>query len=201
MEKLKLYALTFFLIAIFFLFLVSAQGSQGEVNGDLVKCSVDGDCSAGFVGNSFCDEGNVYREYQNGKCGEGYCSLGLESENKIIEYCDDNEELTIDSCIDEGDFSYCSYEVSSCESDFDCGEIREYFLCKDDNVWKAISSSKCFDESCNYDLEKEIFEKCGNGCSEGVCLEGESWFSNYLFLVLFVLGILILGFFIWYYRR
>ncbi len=114
----------------------------------LINCASNLDCgSDGFVGQEFCLEKEVSKNYQvarciNGGTSESYCSVQIEKRavsicanacsqgvcircNGNIE-CSDNNQNTDDSCVNPGAIgSYCiNREISdniACNSNLDCG--------------------------------------------------------------------------------
>jgi hypothetical protein len=116
-------------------------------------CCDDDDCGVeGYVGDDFCDEGNVYRNFEEFFCnnaglGTSYCTNLLTA--LLIEDCGEN---------------YCEDDYS-----------REF--CKNGDVYgeKTCYDTGCSDGGCFSDSfeTSEKIENCEYGCSNGECKEEE----------------------------
>jgi hypothetical protein len=146
------------------------------------ECIRNSDCgSPGFIGNSFCSEGDIWKMYSNPFCefpGTLLSNCQLNYVPRLIEDCDDGNPYTLDSCIENGE-AYCQHSCLECTNDNDC--LDDYYTaweysCSNGNVYKEreFHNFSCISNSCdeNINYENDI-EECAYDCLDGVCLEPE----------------------------
>jgi len=139
-----------------------------------INCASDRDCGfTGFVGEEFCLEGDVSKNYQTSAClNEGTlesvcdiqvgprtvsqcefaCAQGVCINCDSDDDCDDGEEDTLDICVSPGTVeSHCSNPLinsGECISDSDCGPTTGLsdLFCVLDDVSKLVRTWSCENE-------------------------------------------------------
>ncbi|MBS3080567.1 putative metal-binding motif-containing protein, partial [Candidatus Pacearchaeota archaeon] len=154
------------------------QCLQGETcsNGQCVPvtCSKDSDCGTdGYVGNNYCSNKTVYRDYKEYNClnpgkSNSYCESN--ASKKLIEQCTANQVCTDGSCMEFHAF---------CSKNSDCGTdkfIGDKF-CKNNDVYQNYKVFSCLNpntpqSSCNSQVDPLLVESCNSNevCTNGACL-------------------------------
>ncbi len=95
------------------------------------------------------------------------------------EDCDDNNEATVDTCINPGTIdSYCKHDEIVCFKDEDCGQdgfIGQPY-CAGYDVYQDYKDFTCenpgtFDSSCSYEVYEKFKKTCSRGCENGACID------------------------------
>ncbi len=137
-----------------------------------VNCLNNADCDfSGFVGNEFCYTNNVFKYYKNATCinpGTLQSSCSVEQFPSKIQDCNDNNALTVDSCVDNGtSTAYCNHEVINCMNDSFCndGNVRTEDKCV--NQGTTISRCEHYNITCLNNADCGIDGFTGNKFCSG----------------------------------
>ncbi|MBT4166240.1 hypothetical protein HOE04_04350 [archaeon] len=185
---------------------VDTCNNPGEVDsycsyGD-ITCFQHSDCGTNqYVGDSYCDQGDIYKNLKIFMCNNPATIFSFCSDNtspKLIntcEYgctdgscircdsnsdCDDQDSSTEDTCRFAGTIeSYCENEPITCFQDSDCGTINNImadYFCIGKDVYENYQEFNCEnpgtkESSCSSDTLTRFITSCQYGCFNGECLE------------------------------
>jgi len=95
-----------------------------------MNCVSDEDCGfTGFAGSEFCSQSSIFKNYQTSTCVnpatlQSNCIVELSAQ--LLQSCNDQNPLTIDSCTYIGDDAVCQNIVPNCSIDSDCDDGSVY---------------------------------------------------------------------------
>ncbi|MCX6748648.1 MAG: hypothetical protein NT076_03510, partial [Candidatus Pacearchaeota archaeon] len=143
-----------------------------------MNCLSDNDCGfTGYLGDEFCSQNDVYKNYQNAKCNNpgtlnSSCSINLIP--SLIQDCDDNNLRTLDSCVEPP--ARCIHIIPLCFSNSECssGGSSSNSFCSGNQFWINITKPVCLNPgkinaACSFNSKALFFEDCQFGCSNGKC--------------------------------
>jgi len=145
------------------------------INGtcDDIECYSDSDCGKNnFIGNRYCNDGDVWQTYRKYGCtnpGTSSSSCSYSEEDKERKECEYGCEQGI--CIENPDSNY------TCSSDSDCGENN--FVgnswCVDSSVYQKYRTYTCINPStfssyCSYSDSIQLKQECTVNCIDGSCI-------------------------------
>ena len=173
-------------------------GAEGCSDGECVyvecynhtMCDPDNNLDNNYVGNPWCQGGDVWQNYINYTCnyagtGNSYCSnstiSGLKEpcgedycENWGSNYCKLDDVYHEKTCPNKGCSNGICFDNIYTEEEKveECG-ISEYTgsnYCYNDDVYRDYITRGCSDSSCTSSTSKKKIEDCTNGCTNGRCL-------------------------------
>ncbi|MFH1968526.1 MAG: hypothetical protein ABIJ84_04015 [bacterium] len=138
-----------------------------------VECDCDSDCGwSGFIGDSFCQDGDVYRTYKTNTCLNPWTESAecVYSESPKLWYsCESWQTCSAGFCIDIN---------VECDSNSACGTngfVGETF-CQSGNVYQNYKTYTCNNPgvpnaSCNSSTTAQLKQTCGQNqtCQSGSC--------------------------------
>ena len=176
------------------------QNPQDNDEGDeVIECRNEGDCGTdGFIGNNFCSGNDVKRNFIdytcnnpgsvnsfclsnteqrliddcliNEMCTNGQCIEIPDIECNDDDDCDDNNQRTVDRCINPGTTqSFCRNTEVNCLNNLDCGVtsfIGDEF-CWNNDIYKAFQTSTCVNPGtlvsyCNIEATPQLVQDCND---------------------------------------
>ena len=186
----------YFFAAVFLVLVLAVSVSSDVIE---MMCFDDIGCGpTGFVGEEYCSDNMdmVYKDFQTSVClnpgqDDSVCEIIIEP--ILISNCDDEDPMTLDSCV-EGDDVYCHHEFVGCVDDSDCeqgycdennlcvfdeveclidetcGAATSEFICLDDDLYEETITPICSEgHSCDVDVSQDFVEACEFGCVAGEC--------------------------------
>jgi len=110
----------------------------------------------GYVGDYYCENGDVYRKYRDYYCENGECKY-REEERKIrdCDYGCENGGCIVDPCKNKNCDQYDGY-------------VGEKY-CKNGDVYRKYRDYYCENGECKYWEEERKIEDCDYGCENGGC--------------------------------
>jgi len=137
------------------------------------ECDNDDDCGVdGFVGDKFCEDGDVHQNFKVNTCENPGCSASSCSSDivdKVVNYCDESETCSNGNCIPK---------IIKCSKNCDCGTdsfVGDPF-CTGNDVFQNFIIYKCLnpgttDSKCSNSTAGKLKQNCPTGqtCSNGQC--------------------------------
>ncbi|MEK6860841.1 MAG: hypothetical protein AABY07_02615 [Nanoarchaeota archaeon] len=157
---------------------VNPETSASFCRNTEVNCLTNSDCGfIGFIGNEFCSSNNVFENYQNAVCVdsgslESNCIVTITSQ--LIQDCNDNNVLTIDSCVqnEQEETALCIHDLGEeCTLNSDCGNIENENICISNDVYRRTTTPICSSNECDENINDVLIQNCNNGCLDGECIE------------------------------
>jgi len=147
--------------------------SNGQCEDVDIACSCNADCGTnGFIGNPFCQNGDVYRTYRTYVCnnpGTPSSSCSTNTENRLATNCSSTQTCSNGQCEDVD---------IACDSNADCG-TNGYIgnpFCKNGDVYKTYRTYICnnagtVNSNCSSSTEDRLTTECSSNqqCSNGSC--------------------------------
>ncbi|MEK6873426.1 MAG: hypothetical protein AABW91_01155 [Nanoarchaeota archaeon] len=166
------YLLLFILSFVFILSMLNFVSAQNSCTNDL-QCGF-----TGFFGSEFCKSNDVYKNYQTALCNSNICSVVVEE--KLVNDCNDGDNSTLDSCLEENNLAYCKHDLVQCSENDECGSPTEHFFCQSGDVWHQVNNPVCDINStqCIFESYEELYENCEVGCNNAHCIPKVQCNSN-----------------------
>ena len=181
--------------------------NPGTINAECknypIECLSETDCGIdGFVGNNFCSENDVLKEYIDYTCNNPGTRNSLcdsEGENRLIEECsdlcvegscvdiecfndaecDDNSSYTQDKCLNPGTItSKCDYTPIRCLNNLDCNDNNRTTedICENPGTIDSLCTNKPISCFVNTDCGIDGFINAPL-CSDGSVLQDYKTFK------------------------
>ena len=138
-----------------------------------VACDANSDCGTdGFSGNRFCQGNQVRQQFTLHSClnpGAASSSCNLNTENRVIETCDNNEVCNNGACV-----------AVACNSNNNCGTNgpEGNRFCQSGDVYQNFRNFMCNNagtatSSCSSNTNAQLVDDCtlGEVCSNGACVD------------------------------
>lgn len=134
-------------------------------------CSINNDCGQDVLLNQFfCKSNNVFDKQAVNSCNnpgtlDSFCS---------VVYLDVLSQTCSNGCSN----GQCINQTSGCQKNSDCGKTKTEYICDGENVKKIKTVPECNSGSCESEVTEEFVRTCADGCSNGVCKDGNNHRKN-----------------------
>jgi len=156
--------------------LIDCASNQTCSNGtcQTIACSSDAQCgTSGYIGDAFCQNGDVYKTYRTYTCnnpGTASSVCSNSTSNKLITNCTSNQTCSGGACVNQ---------TIACSSSSDCGTsgyIGDAF-CSGGDVYKTYKTYTCSNpgtsaSACSSSTQDKLLTDCSSNqtCSGGACV-------------------------------